>query len=1470
MRKVTKGLLMVGVAALAFGACGDTVEVFTPEPAPPPPPPVIPPITFPVPPTPPPPVNQAPQAVGSIPAAQVAAGATSTFDAAGYFSDPDGDELTYSAGSSNEAAATISMDGSSATITGVADGTAVVTITARDPDGAAAAQSVSVTVGDGVAENRSPVAVGTIPAHDVDVGGAISIRLGAYFSDPDGDALTYGAESSNADAASTSVEGATVTISGVADGKAVVTVTASDPDGESAAQTVSVTIGDGDSSNTPPVAQGSIPDHSVGVGGTVTVDVTGYFSDADGDELSYMASSSNADVATASMVGTTVTIEGVAAGQAVINVIASDGESTVAQGFNVTVEAAPVNTAPTAVGTIPAHSVNLGGSATIDVAGYFSDADADELSYTAASSNAEVATATMEGSTATITGVAAGGAVVTVTANDGSAAVSQGFNVTVIDPSGTPATVALFGLRSVTDRNQSIDPTNVSGDVSVLVDVQWNDETPGSIDLTLGDQVISCRGTSADAASPVGLADSSGQVEVDCFFDTDDVMGECTGMQLAPLYANGEHELGARITTADGTVREALVSQMITLKNSNYVLIDYNPGGTSLVVSGVTYYGGPSSEDNLNTFDVCPVAYDGTVVGTIGLRGATTTPDANSVSFLTHRSGRYGEYWGVRRNDSEPPFTFTALSSQNAGIEDIASDGGGHMIIQDGTILDPDGLDITGQFVPGDMENDLTEIGPIYFDFWAPRLGGSDAPSEVQIGGESVMAETYYSDVKDRRAQALSVSNLTEAGSGGSRGITSQVIAVGDCSVAANVDTGERGAGTAFVAIIDDANVVADIPEDDPVGGELSDDGGVDCYTAELQSLADPLSNSRSMTRTRIRAAAFFGVDRGAPVTDNEEPDEELVLKGGEMLTFDVEDPDLETGELGSGVKNAGIIAFSGPSLGRAYWVGSSLVSVDDEGRATIPSHVGRTSVVGLSAGEDGRHTVTVWIPDNASPSNYGATSFTFVRDTKAPTFTVSSSQSDIGRTNSPTVVASVGGTISDATAIQKAELSIRKIAMDGSQLCSAGEELSEGRTGRVSRNKRDLENDANSITFDESFTIKAGTAPERYCFLLEVEDSAVESDGRGDGNENSYEVGSFSVDWPTEPVALPDPTFEFKVADGTEELEDLDVDEGSPAADNMYDVYLANVETEPTTESPLEVTISHPATLTVTPTTLTFDGSADSVQVSVESAHDLNITSEMMTLTHTATGYDDAALPVNVMDDDFAISASPSSVREDADAADVTVTVTAGSMSETVRTVSVTFTAGTGTDAVDFTAINSVDIEIAAMMTSGMAEVEVNAADDAEQDEANESIVVAAQNSTEQGVYVAPAMIMILDDDPDVQLSANMTEVDEDAGTVTVELTATAASTVGGIVNFSLVLGGTAEGSGTDYTASPSPVALQIDGGQTTGTATVTLDIEDDPTDEPNETIVFADADGAEVGGGGKTYTIGSVTVTIMDNDDP
>ncbi|MYA32192.1 MAG: hypothetical protein F4Y33_00780 [Gemmatimonadales bacterium] len=95
-------------------------------------------------------VNRAPRAVGTIPAATLASGGTATVDASLYFTDPDGDALTYSATSSNPSVATASVSGSIATITAVAAGSATITVTARDQGGLAATEQVHVTVTDGV------------------------------------------------------------------------------------------------------------------------------------------------------------------------------------------------------------------------------------------------------------------------------------------------------------------------------------------------------------------------------------------------------------------------------------------------------------------------------------------------------------------------------------------------------------------------------------------------------------------------------------------------------------------------------------------------------------------------------------------------------------------------------------------------------------------------------------------------------------------------------------------------------------------------------------------------------------------------------------------------------------------------------------------------------------------------------------------------------------------------------------------------------------------------------------------------------------------------------------------------------------------------------------------------------------------------------------------------------------------------
>ena len=374
--------------------------------------------------------NRAPSAVGTIPALALAPGDTATVDASGYFSDPDGDALTYTATSSDSSVATASVSGSTVTITAVAAGSATITVTARDPDGLTATQQAGVAVQQ---PNRAPSAVGTIPALTLAPGDTATVDASGYFSDPDGDALTYTAMSSDSSVATASVSGSTVTITAVAAGNATITVTARDPDDLTATQQAGVAV---QQPNRAPSAVGTIPAMTLAPGDTATVDASQYFTDPDGDALTYTATSSDSSVATASVSGSTVTITAVAAGSATITVTARDPDDlTATQQAGVTVQQS--NRAPSAVGTIPALTLAPGDTATVDASQYFTDPDGDALTYTATSSDSSVATASVSGSTVTITAVAAGSATITVTARDpGGLTATQQAGVTVTAGAG--------------------------------------------------------------------------------------------------------------------------------------------------------------------------------------------------------------------------------------------------------------------------------------------------------------------------------------------------------------------------------------------------------------------------------------------------------------------------------------------------------------------------------------------------------------------------------------------------------------------------------------------------------------------------------------------------------------------------------------------------------------------------------------------------------------------------------------------------------------------------------------------------------------------------------------------------------------------------------------------------------------------------------------------------------------------------
>ena len=423
-------------------------------------------------------VNQGPVISDSIPAQSLTVGDTVVVDAANHFSDPDGDELTFEVQSTDMAVVTATLDGTVVTMIAVGEGTAIVAFTATDPDDAFATQEVMVGV---VTGNQAPVAVGEVPALNLLEGEEFTAPVDEFFSDPDGDELTYEAASGDTTVVTASMAGTMITVVALAEGETTITLTATDPGGLSATQTATVRVV---GVNNPPVVVEEFPHQTITVGDTLTLDVSGNFSDPDGDELAFTVESDDTTVATVSVDGSTVTVVGVAPGAAIVGVTATDpGGLSVTQAFAVTVQLG--NQGPMAVGEIAAQTVEVGESVTVDVSGNFSDPEGDELIYTAASSDDDIATASLSGAAVTITGVAAGSATVTVTATDpGGLSATQTFDVTVPMPNQAPEISDTVPVHDVFITLDSADMTMTDTLTMVVLDMADYFSDPNGDSLT--------------------------------------------------------------------------------------------------------------------------------------------------------------------------------------------------------------------------------------------------------------------------------------------------------------------------------------------------------------------------------------------------------------------------------------------------------------------------------------------------------------------------------------------------------------------------------------------------------------------------------------------------------------------------------------------------------------------------------------------------------------------------------------------------------------------------------------------------------------------------------------------------------------------------------------------------------------------------------------------------------------------------
>ena len=289
---------------------------------------------------------------------------------------------------------------------------------------AALVGTVAVCGGDPVEPpptNSAPTTSSEIPTQMFTLPGDDGMfDVASFFTDPDGDALTYTATSGEPSMLDASVSGSVVTlslVSGVELAETLTTtvdVTARDPDGLAASASVPVEITPGNKS---PVSAIDTLFVELGVGITVTFDLDTLVHDPDDDDLTFAASSSDESIVSVSISGSVFSMTGEAVGQATITISATDPGQLSAEA-TVTVAVVQGNRAPRTEGTMDDYDMERGESVTVDVSEYFTDPDEDELTFSASSDKETVATVEMSGSMLTINAIGSGRAKLTVTAAD--------------------------------------------------------------------------------------------------------------------------------------------------------------------------------------------------------------------------------------------------------------------------------------------------------------------------------------------------------------------------------------------------------------------------------------------------------------------------------------------------------------------------------------------------------------------------------------------------------------------------------------------------------------------------------------------------------------------------------------------------------------------------------------------------------------------------------------------------------------------------------------------------------------------------------------------------------------------------------------------------------------------------------------------------------------------------------------------
>ena len=246
----------------------------------------------------------------------------------------------------------------------------------------------------------------------------------------------------------------------------------------------------------------------------------------------------------------------------------------------------------------------------------------------------------------------------------------------------------------------------------------------------------------------------------------------------------------------------------------------------------------------------------------------------------------------------------------------------------------------------------------------------------------------------------------------------------------------------------------------------------------------------------------------------------------------------------------------------------------------------------------------------------------------------------------------------------------------------------------------------------------------------------------------------------------------------------------------------------------------------------------------------------------------------VTLVDDDVVIdlSVTPASVAEDAGATPVTVTATFSNAVtyDTATTVTVTVgdTGDSATAGVDYRAVASFTVTIAAGASSGSTPFTLTPIDDTlvEGDE-----TLSVDGTADRSLTVNGASVTLVDDDVVIDLSVRPARVAEDAGATPVTATFSNAVTYDTATTVTVTVGDTGDSAtaGVDYQTVAS-FTVTIAAGASSGSTPFTLTPIDDTLVEDDETISVngaADRD-LTVNGTHLTLTDDGATAAAVSDD--